>query len=815
MMLRYIVSKIFSNRDNKIIHSFSDILDKINRFEKIVNILSDIQLRQKTLEFQNKIKKGYSIKSILPEAFAVLRETGKRVLGERHYDVQIMGALILSEGMIAEMKTGEGKTLVASLIAYLHALTKKGVHIITVNDYLAKRDSAWMGKIYKFHGLSVGCLVSGTPEEERKNLYRCDIVYGTNNEFSFDYLKDNLKHDIQSMVQRELNFAIIDEVDSILIDEARTPLVISGPLLSNVGLHKAMNSIVSLLHQNEYELDEKSKTALLTDVGSERCETLLKDIKIIRKDSNLYDIENMNAVHYLNQAIRAHKLFKLNIDYIVKIGRVLIIDEFTGRIVDGKRYSEGLHQAIEAKEKVLIHDESQTLASITFQNYFRMYPKMSGMTATAMTEAQEFLSIYNLEVVQVPTNNFVKRIDECDSVYQTENAKNNAIISHVGKLYKIGQPVLIGTISIEKSELISNLLTKKGIVHKVLNAKFHEQEAEIIALAGQIKAITIATNMAGRGTDIKLGGNINVVIKKQLKMQNPESVEVQAIKQRIKFDRKKILDMGGLFVIGTERHDSRRIDNQLRGRAGRQGDPGKTKFFLSLEDNLMRIFGSTRIAHFLSKMGLGDEAIEHPWINRALAKAQQKVESRNYEIRKNLLKFDDVMNEQSKVVYNQRIQIMQESRFDDILMEKVYAHNRYLINKFIPKKLYIEEWMIKEMLYEIYSIYNINFLINDNCDRGTIIKILDERTRGIFRIKQDKIGIKFFNKALKTIFIVILDQLWKDHLYLLDRLKVGINLRAYGQKNPLNEYKLEGFKLFEKMFFTLDKMIIHTCLKIM
>ncbi len=814
-MLKYIARKVFGTRSEKILKSLNPVLNKINNFEKEISALSDNELKAKTKEFKDRLKNGQMLDDIIVEAFAVVRETAKRVLGERHYDVQILGGLVLHKGMITEMKTGEGKTLVSSLPVYLNALTGKGVHVVTVNDYLAKRDSEWMGKIYQFHNLSVGCLVNNTPEEEKKRVYECDIVYGTNNEFGFDYLRDNLKHNINSLVQREFNFAIIDEVDSILIDEARTPLIISGPSFSGPELYVKINNIASLLHEDDYELDEKSKSVLFTDKGNEKVEQLIKDLGLIKKDSSLYDIENMNIVHHLNQAIKAHKIFKLDTDYIIKDGKVLIIDEFTGRIMDGRRYSEGLHQAIEAKEKVSIQDENQTLASITFQNYFRMYPKLAGMTGTAMTEAQELLSIYNLEVVQIPTNIPVTRIDEHDVIYKTESAKNDAILEEVKKAHDKLQPILIGTISIEKSEHISKILKKNGIKHNVLNAKLHEQEADIIAQAGRLGAVTIATNMAGRGTDIKLGGNEEVIIKAKSMGKTISDSELELIKQQIQQDRKKVLEIGGLFVIGTERHESRRIDNQLRGRAGRQGDAGRTKFFLSLQDDLMRIFGSVKIGNFLGKLGLkDDEAIEHPWINKSLEKAQQKVESRNYEIRKNLLKFDDVMNEQRKVVYEQRINIMREEKFDDIIDEKVKIENKYLINKFILDKSYEEEWEKKEILHEIHRIYGVDFDIEEGQKKAEILSKLNNLTAEIFQNKRKQFGDEVFNEALKRIFLVTLDQFWKEHLHSLDRLKAGINLRAYGQKDPLNEYKFEAFKLFEDMFLELDENIICTSAKI-
>ena len=814
-MLKYIARKVFGTRSEKILKSLNPVLNKINNFEKEISALSNDELKAKTKEFKDRLKNGQALDDIIVEAFAVVRETAKRVLGERHYDVQVLGGLVLHKGMITEMKTGEGKTLVSSLSVYLNALTGKGVHVVTVNDYLAKRDSEWMGKIYEFHNLSVGCLVNNTPEEEKKRVYECDIVYGTNNEFGFDYLRDNLKHNINSLVQREFNFAIIDEVDSILIDEARTPLIISGPSFSSPELYIKINNIASLLYEDDYELDEKSKSVLFTDKGNERVEQLIKDLGLIKKDSSLYDIESMDIVHHLNQAIKAHKIFKLDTDYIIKDGKVLIIDEFTGRIMDGRRYSEGLHQAIEAKEKVSIQDENQTLASITFQNYFRMYPKLAGMTGTAMTEAQELLSIYNLEVVQIPTNIPVTRIDEHDVIYKTENAKNDAILEEVKKAHDKLQPILIGTISIEKSEHISKILRKNGIKHNVLNAKLHEQEADVIAQAGRPGAVTIATNMAGRGTDIKLGGNEEVIIKAKSMGKIIPDPEVELIKQQIQQDRKKVLEIGGLFVIGTERHESRRIDNQLRGRAGRQGDAGRTKFFLSLEDDLMRIFGSVKIGNFLGKLGLkDDEAIEHPWINKSLEKAQQKVESRNYEIRKNLLKFDDVMNEQRKVVYEQRINIMREEKFDDIIDEKVKVQNKYLINKFILDKSFEEEWEKKEISHEIHRIYGVDFYIEEGQKKAEILSKLNDLTAEIFQNKRKQFGDEVFNEALKRIFLVTLDQFWKEHLHSLDRLKAGINLRAYGQKDPLNEYKFEAFKLFEDMFLELDENIICTSAKI-
>ena len=813
-MLGYLAKKIFGTRSDKILKSLKPILEKINKLEESIKTLSDDELKAKTLEFKTRLEKGEALDEILVEAFAVVRETAKRVLSERHYDVQILGGLVLHKGMIAEMKTGEGKTLVSSLPVYLNALSGKGVHVVTVNDYLAKRDSEWMGKIYEFHGLSVGCLTNNAPEEERRKTYECDIVYGTNNEFGFDYLRDNLKHNIRSIVQRDFNFAIVDEVDSILIDEARTPLIISGPSFDSSETYIGINKIIPLLKEDNYEIDEKNKTVVFTDKGNEYIEELMKKKGLIEKNSSLYDIENMGVVHHLNQAMKAHKIFKLNTDYIVKNGKILIIDEFTGRIMDGRRYSEGLHQAIEAKEGVPVQQENQTLASITFQNYFRMYPKLAGMTGTAITEAEEFLNIYSLEVVQIPTNIPISRIDEHDVIYKTEKAKYNAIVEEVRKAHEKRQPILIGTVSIEKSEIISKLLRKERIKHNVLNAKYHQAEAEIIAQAGKIGAVTIATNMAGRGTDIKLGGNEEMIINKA-KVDNIAEVEIKKIRLQIKKGREKVLESGGLFVIGTERHESRRIDNQLRGRSGRQGDPGKTKFFLSLEDDLMRIFGSVKIGNFLGKLGLkDDEAIEHPWINKSLEKAQQKVEARNYEIRKNLLKFDDVMNEQRKVIYRQRIDIMKETEFDDILKEKVLLFNKHLIDKFIPEKSYEEEWQKNEIIHEIHRIYNIDIGFASGVTRGDIISKINKLSIRTIENKKNEFGKEVFNEAVKRIFLMALDQLWKEHLHSLDRLKAGINLRAYGQKDPLNEYKFEAFTLFENMLFELDEHIIIAIIRV-
>ena len=812
-MLNFVAKKLWGSRSEKILRTLKHKVQFINSLEANLLKLSDEDLRNKTSEFKSRYQNGESLDSLLPEAFAVVRETAKRILGERHYDVQILGGLVLHKGMIAEMKTGEGKTLVSSLPVYLNALSEAGVHVVTVNDYLAERDAKWMGAIFKFHGLSVGCLTANTPLDQRQKVYQNDIIYGTNNEFGFDYLRDNLKHDEKEFVQKKFKFAIIDEVDSILIDEARTPLIISGVSSESTALYPKIQHIVKLIDKEDYELDEKSKSALFTESGINHIEKLLHENNLINKNSFLYDIENTKIVHHLNQSIKANKLFHIDKDYIVKNGAIYIIDEFTGRIMDGRRYSDGLHQAIEAKENVKIQQENQTLASITYQNYFRLYDKLGGMTGTAVTEAQEFLDIYGLETVQIPTNIPIKRIDHHDVIYKTSAAKYDAIVEEVKKIHALQQPILIGTVSIEKSEYISKLLKKAKIKHNVLNAKYHAQEADIIAQAGKLDSVTIATNMAGRGTDIKLGGNEKIAIEN---MQNKGKIS-DKIKTKILSDvaaeREKILAIGGLYIIGTERHESRRIDNQLRGRAGRQGDAGQSKFFLSLEDDLMRIFASEKIVNFLGKLGLkDDEAIEHPWINKSIIKAQQKVETRNYEIRKNLLKFDNVMNEQRKVIYKQRLEVMQGQNFFELLLSKIEVFNSNLCGKFIPEKSFQEEWQLSVLQQEVHRLYNIDFECINEKTANDIKEKLDKQTCEIIQKKKDQFGLSVFNEAIKKIFLINLDLVWKEHLHSLDHLKSAINLRAYGQKEPLNEYKLEAFNLFEEMFVELEeKIITQTC----
>ncbi len=669
------LKNIFGSTNQRKVSALQPIVDQINALEHSLLALSDSELKNKTLEFKQRLKNKETIDQIMPEAFAVVREASKRVIGQRHFDVQLMGGLVLHQGKIAEMKTGEGKTLVATLPVYLNSLLDKGVHVVTVNDYLAKRDSEWMGKIYKFLGLSVGCLTSQTNDADRKSVYNCDVVYGTNNEFAFDYLRDNMKLSIEEMVQREFYYCIVDEVDSILIDEARTPLIISGPSENNATEYFLCNKIVSELHKDHYQVDEKDRNVNLTDAGIDAVETKLAQLKLLQ-GSNFYDPQNLSLVHHINQSLKANLLFAKDKDYIVRDNQVQIIDEFTGRVLEGRRYSDGLHQAIEAKEGVPIQSENQTFASITYQNYFRLYKKLSGMTGTAMTEAEELFDIYKLDVVEMPTNVEMRRKDLNDRIYRTENEKLKAIVDDIKEAHANKQPILVGTTSIEKSEKISNILKKEKITHSVLNAKQHEKEAEIIALAGQPGSVTIATNMAGRGTDIQLGGNLDA----RLKIATNKDTE----KELHKKDKEQVIASGGLFVIGTERHESRRIDNQLRGRSGRQGDSGKSIFYLSLEDDLMRIFGSEKIDYMLQKLGFKEgESIDHPWINKALEKAQQKVESRNFDIRKTLLQFDDVMNDQRRVIYEQRLHVMKsvdiysviDGVFKEVIDEILLASN--------------------------------------------------------------------------------------------------------------------------------------------
>ncbi len=811
-MLNKLTSKFFGSSNERQLKKYKPIIDKINNLENELSQLSDEQLKLNTKNFKERIEKNESLENILPEAFATVREASKRTLKQRHFDVQLTGGLVLHEGKIAEMKTGEGKTLVATLACYLNAIEGKGVHVVTVNDYLAKRDSEWMGQIYKFLGMSVGCVVSEMDDDQRRIAYNADITYGTNNEFGFDYLRDNMKYNLADMVQRPFNFAIVDEVDSILIDEARTPLIISGQSEDSSILYKAIDKFIPLLSDDDYELDEKQRTCNLTDSGIGNIENALRKDNVI-KDGNLYDIKNISLLHHINQALRAHKLFKKNTHYMVKDDSVIIIDEFTGRAMEGRRFGEGQHQAIEAKEKVSIQPENQTLASVTFQNYFRMYPKLSGMTGTALTEEGEFSEIYNLPVVEIPTNLKIARIDKNDEIYKTNEERNEAVINLIEDCKKNNQPVLVGTVSIEKSEILSKLLSAKKIKHEVLNAKFHEQEAQIIGYAGMPGAVTIATNMAGRGTDIQLGGNFEIRQSREIKTFSDVNKKINNLKIDIEEKKKIALNAGGLYVIGTERHESRRIDNQLRGRTGRQGDPGGSKFLLSLQDDLMRIFGSDRLETMLNKLGLEKgEAIVHPWINKAVEKAQGKVEAHNFEIRKQLLKFDDVMNDQRKVIFDQRKEIMRSDDISEMIIDMRHEVIDNIVYKSIPNQSYHDEWDAETLSEDIKNFLGLSVPIKswvkeDGIIEKEIINRLIELSNNFMAERAVNVGVDVFRQAEKTLLLQVLDQCWKDHLLMLDQMRQSIGLRAYAQKDPLNEYKRESFELFEEMLDKLRKTI--------
>ncbi len=787
-LLTKALNKIFRSGNQQELDQIKPLISEINNLESSMASLKDNDFIQKTHSLKKNIVEGRSLDSIIPESFALVREAAKRVLGERHYDVQLAGGLMLHKGKIAEMKTGEGKTLVSTLPAYLNSLSNKGVHIVTVNDYLAERDSEWMGKVYNFLGLSTGCIIGKLEDNERKKNYACDITYATNNELGFDYLRDNMKYDIEGMVQRDHNYCIVDEVDSILIDESRTPLIISGRSEDKSNYYVSTNNFINKLQKLDYEIDEKNKNVILTDVGIEKIEKLSKVAGVL-KNNNFYDPENLNLVHHVNQALKANLLFNKDTDYIVKNEKVQIIDEFTGRILEGRRFSDGLHQAIEAKENVEIQEENQTLASITYQNYFRLYKKLSGMTGTALTESEEFLDIYKLNVVSIPTNKPMIRKDFNDQIFRTEKEKYLAITNKVLECNKKGQPVLVGTTSIEKSEKISNLLKSKNIKHSVLNAKQHEKEAKIIAEAGKVGAITIATNMAGRGTDIKLGGNKNFFEEGK---ENPSGVKDE--------DLSKVKSLGGLFIVGTERHESRRIDNQLRGRSGRQGDPGSSIFYISLEDELMRIFGGESIDGMLKKLGLKEnEAIDHPWLNKAMARAQEKVEGRNFDIRKTLIKFDDVMNDQRQVIFNQRVDILKSkdiskiitSFLDETIIQLERIKEDY--KKSNDKKLYLTN-----IKYLTGNILGDNELISlTSLEKNFFIDKIKELFN---KKKQDRIkiiGIDQNSDIEKKILLQIIDFSWRSHLQYLEQLRQVIGLRSYGQKDPLSEFKKEAFLLFE------------------
>jgi len=827
-----VLAKIIGTKNERELKRLDQIIRQINSFEHSISMLDDAQLRAKTDAFRKRLEAGEEIDGILPEAFAVVREASKRLLHMRHFDVQLIGGIVLHEGKIAEMKTGEGKTLVATLAAYLNALDGRGVHVVTVNDYLAKRDAQWMGPIYHFLGLSVGVIqhessfiydpsyhsedrrLQHLRPVDRKSAYNADITYGTNNEFGFDYLRDNMRYDINDYVQRELNYAIVDEVDSILIDEARTPLIISGPSEESTDKYYIIDRIIPRLKRDvDYTIDEKAKTAILTEEGNTKVEKLLGV-------GNLYDPSNVEIVHHVNQALRAHVLFKRDVDYVVKDNEVIIVDEFTGRLMPGRRWSDGLHQAIEAKEGVKIASENQTLATITFQNYFRMYRKLAGMTGTADTEAEEFAKIYNLDVVVVPTNKPMIRRDYPDVIYKTTKAKFNAVVDEIEDCYKRGQPVLVGTISIEKSEYLSSLLKKRRIPHSVLNAKYHEREAEIIAQAGRSHAVTIATNMAGRGTDIVLGGNPEGIARDMLKdVKNYTDEDYRNMLEKAielcRKEREKVIASGGLHIIGTERHEARRIDNQLRGRAGRQGDPGSSRFYLSLEDDLMRIFGSERISGLMGRLGMDEsQPIEHKWITKAVENAQKKVEAHNFEIRKHLLEYDDVMNKQRTEVYSFRKEILLSENLKERVIQMAEDLLDDMITSYCPDDRHPEEWDIKGMKDAIYGRFSINHEIKEYTNREELFKSLKDAIKNAYEEKEREIGSDTLRYLEKIVMLQVVDSQWKDHLLSMDHLKEGIGLRGYGQRDPLVEYKREAFEAFAGVSERIRSEVVTRLFKI-
>lgn len=867
-MIGALARKFFGSANDRRVKGYQSRVSAINALEAEVSKLSDEALKARTVEFRKQLAEGKTLDDLLVPAFATVREAAKRTLGQRHFDVQLIGGMVLHEGDIAEMKTGEGKTLVATLAVYLNALAGKGVHVVTVNDYLARRDSGWMGQIYGFLGLTTGVIVHGLDDAERKAAYACDITYGTNNEYGFDYLRDNMKYRLEDMVQRPHFYAIVDEVDSILIDEARTPLIISGPLDDRSDFYNTIDGFLPKLDKTDYEVDEKQRTVTLTEAGMEKIETLLRDAGQLKGES-LYDVENVSVVHHINQALRAHTLFTRDKDYIVRDDEVVIIDEFTGRMMAGRRYSEGLHQALEAKEHVQVQPENQTLASITFQNYFRMYEKLAGMTGTALTEADELFDIYKLEVVEIPTNLPVARLDEDDEVYRTQNEKYAAILSEIERANSRLQPVLVGTASIEKSEVIAEYLKKHGYrqidfgnensmqklyaaarankpakLFAVLNARFHEQEAYIVAEAGVPGAITIATNMAGRGTDIKLGGSLDMRIQQEtagIEDEAEKAKKIEQIKADIEHFREIVLKAeeiveiepakgskpaktvkkpGGLYIIGSERHESRRIDNQLRGRSGRQGDPGRSKFFLSLEDDLMRIFGSDRLDSMLQRLGLQEgEAIIHPWINKALEKAQQKVEARNFDIRKNLLKFDNVQNDQRKVIFDQRVDLMKDESVAETVTDMRHAFIDDLVAKHVPEHAYAEQWDVAGLKEELKRVLDLDLPVDDWAKEEGIadeelLKRIETRADEHMAAKVGQWGPDVMRYVEKTILLQTLDHLWREHLIMLDHLRQVIGLRGYGQRDPLQEYKTEAFNLFQEMSAHLREAVTAQLMRV-
>ncbi len=820
-----LAKKIFGTENDRKLKKLRPLVEKINYLEATFQSLTNDELKAKTEEYRRRLNEGETLDDILPEAFATVREAAKRTLGQRHYDVQLIGGITLHRGEIAEMRTGEGKTLVSTLAAYLNALPGRGVHIVTVNDYLAKRDAEWMGQIYNFLGITVGCINNHEPwDPARQDAYRCDITYGTNNEYGFDYLRDNMKYSVEEMAQRGHVYAIVDEIDSILIDEARTPLIISGPTDDRSEFYQSIDTLIPLINESGYDVDEKARTATFNEDGNEQIENLLRERDLLQGES-LYDVENVTIVHHINQALKAHKIFVRDKDYIVKDDGVVLIDEFTGRMMDGRRLSDGLHQAIEAKEQVEIKPENVTLASVTLQNYFRLYEKLSGMTGTAVTEASEFMDIYKLQVLEIPTNRPIQRIDDDDEIYRTEREKFNAIITEIADCQQRGQPVLVGTVSIEKSEALSEFLKERGVEHQVLNARYHEQEAQIVAQAGIPGAVTIATNMAGRGTDIQLGGNLDMRLETELHDDLTE-LEVKRTTEKIKEEVEELkrvaLDAGGLYVLGTERHESRRIDNQLRGRTGRQGDPGRSKFYLSTEDDLMRIFGGDRLKNMMGKMGWEEgENLTNRFMTKAVERAQVRVETRNFDIRKNLLKYDDVMNDQRKTIFEQRMEFMTDDDVSDVIEDFRHQVCEDIIATYVPKKAYAEQWDIEGLTEKARDL---PLLIEGTMEGHTVVtseipfadwakeegiaddemlQRLIEKTDAAFVQLTQGVESNEIQRAEKQVLLQVIDQNWREHLQQLDSLKSVIGLRGYGQRDPLNEYKSEAFTLFDKLLVDL------------
>ncbi|MEP2686939.1 MAG: preprotein translocase subunit SecA [Qipengyuania citrea] len=817
-----IARKFFGSENERQVRKYRPHVEAINALEPEMEALDDKQLAAKTEEFRQQIESGTSLDDLLVPAFAVAREASKRALGMRPFDVQLMGGMILNEGKIAEMRTGEGKTLVATLAVYLNALEGEGVHVVTTNDYLASRDAEWMGRLYGFLGLTTGVIVHDLDDEQRQEAYNCDITYGTNNEFGFDYLRDNMKMEIEEMVQRGHNFAIVDEVDSILVDEARTPLIISGPVDDKSDLYTTIDQFIPKVDDEDYELDEKQRSVTFSEEGTEKLESMLKEAEIL-KSGSLYDVENVGIVHHVNNALKAHKLFIKDKDYMVRNGEVVIIDEFTGRAMAGRRFSDGQHQALEAKENVAIQPENQTLASITFQNYFRMYPKLSGMTGTAATEAAEFWDIYKMNVVEIPTNVPVSRIDEDDEFYKNTQDKFKAIAKAIAEKNAIGQPVLVGTVSIEKSEMLSEFLRQEGVEHEVLNARQHEREAHIVAQAGRIGAVTIATNMAGRGTDIQLGGNVDFRIDDELSELEDgpkKDLEIDRIKAEVAAERQQVLEAGGLFVLGTERHESRRIDNQLRGRSGRQGDPGLSRFYLCLEDDLLRIFGPDTLFSKMMNSNLEDgEAIGSKWLSKAIETAQKKVEARNYEIRKQVVQYDDVMNDQRKVIYEQRAEIMDSEAVDDVVVDMRQDAVNAIVTEACPPGSYPEQWDIEGLKTRVHDVLAIDAPIEQWVEEDQVEpEMIEERlVAEADRIMENKIAAAdpaLWRRIEKSVLLQELDGQWKDHLATLDALRQVVGLRAHAQKQPLNEYKQEAFSLFESMLEKLRETVTNKLIRL-